>query len=291
MDGSLRPTWQARYHALQRNMLIQNAPNDHGMPDVNPENLTVSRHENVVLITLDRPKALNALSSALMDELTTAVRDAEADDEIGAMVITGSEKAFAAGADIGELKAHDFSRAYLENLVSRNWEEPTRARKPIIAAVAGYALGGGCELAMMCDFILAADNARFGQPEIRIGIIPGAGGSQRLTRFVGKSKAMEMCLTGRMMDAEEAERSGLVSRIVPVAELVGEALKTAQAIAGMSRPAVLATKELVNTAYESTLSEGVRAERRMFHAMFSTEDKDEGMAAFLEKRSPNFKHR
>ncbi len=254
-------------------------------------NLKFEIRDNVALITLDRPKALNALSSDLMDELTAAIRACEADDAVGAVVITGSEKAFAAGADIGELKAHDFSRAYLEDLITRNWEEPARARKPVIAAVAGYALGGGCELAMMCDFIIAADNARFGQPEIRIGVVPGAGGSQRLTRFVGKSKAMEMCLTGRMMDADEAERAGLVSRVVPVAELVEEAVKTAQGIAELSRPAVLAAKELVNTAYETTLSEGIRAERRLFHAMFATEDKDEGMAAFLEKRKPKWKHR
>ncbi|KAA3634351.1 MAG: enoyl-CoA hydratase, partial [Proteobacteria bacterium] len=187
--------------------------------------------------------------------------------------------------------AHDFSRAYTEELITRNWEEPTRCRKPIIAAVAGYALGGGCELAMMCDFILAADNAKFGQPEIKIGVVPGAGGSQRLTRFVGKSKAMEMCLTGRMMDADEAERAGLVSRVVPVDKLVEEALSTAQSIAGMSRPAVMAVKELVNRSYETTLSEGVRSERRMFQAMFATADKDEGMAAFLEKRKPQWSNR
>ena len=255
------------------------------------DHLTLEIRGNVALITLNRPKALNALSSALMDELTDAVRTAEADDAVGALVITGSEKAFAAGADIGELKAHDFSRAYVENLITRNWEEPARARKPVIAAVAGYALGGGCELAMMCDFIIAADNAKFGQPEIRIGVVPGAGGTQRLTRFVGKSKAMEMCLTGRMMDAQEAERSGLASRIVPLADLVDEAVKTAQGIADLSRPAVMATKELVNTAYETTLSEGIRAERRLFHAMFATADKDEGMTAFLEKRDPDWKHR
>jgi enoyl-CoA hydratase len=264
---------------------------DHGLPLVNYQNLTLATVDNVGLITLNRPKALNALSSDLMDELTEALLQCEADEAIGAMVITGSDKAFAAGADISELKAHDFSDAYLGDLITRNWEQATRCRKPIIAAVAGYALGGGCELAMMCDFILAADNAQFGQPEIKIGVVPGAGGSQRLTRFVGKSKAMEMCLTGRMMDAEEAERSGLVSRVVALDQLVDEALKTANTIAGMSRPAVLATKELVNRAYETTLSEGVRFERRMFHAMFATDDKDEGMAAFLEKRKPEWKHR
>ena len=255
------------------------------------DNLTLEIRGNVGLVMLNRPKALNALSSALMDELTAALRRCEADDAVGAMVVTGSEKAFAAGADIAELKSHGFADAYLGGLITRNWEEITRCRKPIIAAVAGYALGGGCELAMMCDFILAADNAKFGQPEIRLGVVPGAGGSQRLTRFVGKSKAMEMCLTGRMMDAAEAERSGLVSRIVPLDELVEEAVKTAAEIAGYSRPAVFAAKDLVNRAYETTLSEGVRAERFTFQALFATEDKDEGMAAFLEKRPPEWKHR
>jgi enoyl-CoA hydratase len=258
---------------------------------MNYENLTLEFRENVGLITLNRPKALNALSSALMDEMTDALRRCEADDAVGAMVITGNEKAFAAGADISELKEHGFAEAFLGNLITRNWEEPSRCRKPVIAAVAGYALGGGCELAMMCDFIIAADNARFGQPEIRIGVVPGAGGTQRLTRFVGKSKAMEMCLTGRMMDADEAERSGLVSRVVPLADLVNEAVRTAAAIAALSRPVVFATKELVNRAYETTLAEGLRAERLTFHAMFATADKDEGMAAFLEKREPDWKHR
>ncbi len=253
--------------------------------------LIIETKENVGLITLNRPKALNALSGELMDELSAALQAFEVDENIGAMVLTGSEKAFAAGADIPELKQHSFVDAYLGELVTRNWEQTSRCRKPVIAAVAGYALGGGCELAMMCDFILAADNAKFGQPEVKIGVIPGAGGTQRLTRFVGKSKSMEMCLTGRMMDANEAERCGLVSRIVPLADLVGEALKTAQSIAELSQPAVKATKEMVNRAFETTLSEGILFERRMFHSMFGTQDKDEGMSAFLEKRQPQWKNR
>jgi len=205
-------------------------------------------------------------------------------------VLTGSDKAFAAGADVKEMQAKTYMEAYLEDFISK-WERLTRTRKPVIAAVAGFALGGGCELAMMCDFILAADNARFGQPEIRIGTIPGAGGTQRLTRFVGKSKAMEMCLTGRMMDAAEAERSGLVSRVLPLADLVPEALKAAATIAGFSRPAVMMAKEAVNRAYETTLAEGIRFERRVFHATFATQDQKEGMAAFVEKRSPTFTNR
>ena len=227
------------------------------------------------------------------DELTfSLVLDAlEADTAIGAIVLTGSEKAFAAGADIKEMKDQTFADAFNGDFITRNWERVTRCRKPVIAAVAGYALGGGCELAMMCDFILAADNAKFGQPEITIGTIPGAGGTQRLTRFVGKSKAMEMCLTGRMMDAEEAERSGLVSRVVPVGDLVEEAVKVATKIAGLSAPIVMMAKESVNRAYESTLSEGVKFERRLFHATFATSDQKEGMNAFAEKRPPAFTNR
>ena len=252
------------------------------------ENIIAEKKGRVGLITFNRAKALNALNAALIAELEQALDSFEADDGVGAIVITGNDKAFAAGADIKEMQDKTFIDAYLGDFITRDWERIAACRKPVIAAVAGYALGGGCEIAMMCDFILAADNARFGQPEITLGTMPGAGGTQRLARLAGKSKAMEMCLTGRMMDAEEAERIGLVSRIVPVAELVEEALKTAETIAGMSRPAVLMTKEAVNRAYETTLSEGIRFERRLFHATFATEDQKEGMAAFAEKRQPRF---
>ena len=245
----------------------------------------------VGVITLNRPDALNAFNLQLMDEVTDALQKFEADDDIGCMIITGSEKAFAAGADIKEMADKTYMQAFKEDFVTSNWEAASKCRKPVIAAVSGYALGGGCELAMMCDFILAADNAKFGQPEITIGAIPGAGGTQRMARFIGKSKAMEMCLTGRMMDAEEAERCGLVSRIVPKGELKEEALKVAKQIAGLSRPIVMLAKESVDRAFETTLSEGVRFERRMFQSVFATEDQKEGMAAFVEKRKPNFKHR
>ena len=254
------------------------------------QNIIVETKDKVGLITLNRPQALNALNSALVAELNQAVDAFEADPNIGAIVITGSDKAFAAGADIKEMQAKTYQEVYTEDFIS-SWERLTRSRKPVIAAVAGFALGGGCELAMMCDFIIAADTAKFGQPEITLGIIPGAGGTQRLTRFVGKSKAMEMCLTGRMMDAAEAERAGLVSRVVPAADLMAEALKAAGKIAAMSLPAVMMTKETINRAYETTLSEGVRFERRVFHAMFATEDQKEGMAAFAEKRKPAFRNR
>ena len=254
------------------------------------ENIIAERRGNVGFITLNRPKALNALNSALIDELGEAIDGYEADERIGCIVITGSEKAFAAGADIKEMKDRGFVDVFVSDFISR-WERVSRTRKPVIAAVAGYALGGGCELAMMCDFIIAADTAKFGQPEIALGVIPGAGGTQRLTRFVGKSKAMEMCLTGRMMDAEEAERSGLVRRIVPADELIDEAMRTAEKIAGMSLPAAMMAKEAVNRAYETTLAEGVRFERRVFHALFATEDQKEGMAAFAEKRSAQFRNR
>jgi len=252
------------------------------------ENLQVERKGKVGLITLHRPDALNALNGALMDELTAALDAYEADDQIHCMILTGSAKAFAAGADIKEMQPKSYMDVYREDFITANWERVTRCRKPVIAAVAGYALGGGCELAMMCDFILCADNAKFGQPEIKLGVMPGAGGSQRLTRFVGKSKAMEMCLTGRMMDAEEAERAGLVARIIPADQLIEEALKTANTIADMSLPITMMTKEAVNRSYETTLAEGVRFERRLFHSMFATDDKAEGMAAFVEKRSPQF---
>ena len=254
------------------------------------ENILVETDSGVGIIRLNRPKALNALNDALIAEVNAALDTFEADDAIGCIVITGSEKAFAAGADIKQMAEGQFSDFYKRDPF-QNLERVPRCRKPIIAAVAGYALGGGCELAMMCDFIIAADTAKFGQPEITIGTIPGAGGTQRLTRFVGKSKAMEMCLTGRMMDAAEAERAGLVSRVVPAAELMDEAIKTATKIAGLSRPVVMMAKEAVNRAYETTLSEGVRFERRVFHATFATEDQKEGMAAFAEKRPPQWKNR
>jgi len=254
------------------------------------QNILVETRGRVGLIILNRPKALNALSNALVAEIGQALDAFEADYEIGAVVITGSDKAFAAGADIKEMKNQSYMDAYLKDFITSGWERVTTCRKPIIAAVAGYALGGGCEVAMMCDFILAADTAKFGQPEVTIGTMPGSGGTQRLTRFVGKSKAMEMCLTGRMMDAAEAERAGLVSRIVPAADLIEEAVKTAGRIAEMSRPIAMLIKESVNRAYETTLSEGVRFERRLFHSTFATEDQKEGMSAFVEKRSPNFKN-
>ena len=247
--------------------------------------------ENVGLIVLNRPNVLNALSSGVMDELGAALDEYESDATIGAIVITGSEKSFAAGADISQMKDNSFADAFMGNFISRNWERVTGCRKPVIAAVAGFALGGGCELAMMCDFIIAGDNAKFGQPEINLGIIPGAGGSQRLTRAVGKSKAMDMCLTGRMMDAEEAERSGLVSRIFPADELIDNAVAIAQEIASKSQVAATMVTEVVDRAYESSLSEGVLFERRAFHALFATEDQKEGMAAFLEKRKANWQNR
>ncbi|MFT5485115.1 MAG: enoyl-CoA hydratase [Paracoccaceae bacterium] len=252
------------------------------------ENILVETRGHVGLITLNRPKALNALSSPLMAELTDALDGFEADNNIRAMVLTGSEKAFAAGADIKEMQEKTWSEAYMEDFITAGWERLTRCRKPVIAAVAGFALGGGCEVAMMCDFIIAADNAKFGQPEVNLGIPPGAGGTQRLTRFVGKSKAMEMCLTGRFMDAEEAERAGLVSRIVPAADLIEDAIKTADSIASKSMAANMIIKESVNRAYETTLSEGVRFERRMFHSCFGSQHQKEGMAAFAEKRKPEF---
>ncbi|MBK7542074.1 MAG: enoyl-CoA hydratase [Candidatus Competibacteraceae bacterium] len=255
------------------------------------QTIRVEARGPVSLITLDRPKAFNALSNELMDELTQALDAIEADEAIRAIVLTGGEKVFAAGADIKGMKNYSYMDAYKGNFITRNWERVSRCRKPVIAAVAGYALGGGCELAMMCDFILAGDNAKFGQPEIKLGILPGAGGTQRLTRLVGKSKAMELCLTGRMMDAAEAERAGLVSRIVPVADLLAEALKTAELIAAQSLPAVMMTKECVNRALETSLAEGLLFERRTFHAVFATDDQKEGMEAFVGKRAPDFKHR
>jgi enoyl-CoA hydratase len=252
------------------------------------QNIITSSDGAVGTITLNRPAALNALNSALMDELSSALEAFESDPNIRCMIVTGSEKAFAAGADIKEMAGKNFSQAYREDFVTRNWEAVTRARKPVIAAVAGYALGGGCELAMMCDFIIAADNAKFGQPEINLAVGPGAGGTQRLTRAVGKAKAMEMCLTGRMMDAVEAERAGLVARVVPLANLMPETRAIAEKIAAQALPALLMIKECVNAAFETPLTQGIRFERRLFHALFATAEQKEGMAAFIEKRKPVF---
>ena len=253
--------------------------------------ITVEIDDYVALIRLNRPDALNALNSELLGELSSALVDADANDKVRCIVITGSEKAFAAGADIKEMSTKTFVDVYNENLFVAPTETISNIRKPIIAAVSGYALGGGAELAMACDFIICADNAKFGQPEINLGVIPGIGGTQRLTRFVGKSKSMDMNLTGRFMDAEEAERSGLVSRVVPTAKLIPEAMAIARKIAEKSQVAVKAAKECVNRSYETTLREGLQFERRLFHALFSTEDKKEGMAAFLEKREPQFRDR
>ncbi|MGH7908657.1 MAG: enoyl-CoA hydratase [Thermodesulfobacteriota bacterium] len=245
----------------------------------------------VALITLNRPNSLNSLNAQLARELGQALRAADADAAIGCIVLTGSDKAFAAGADIKEMQGKTFQDVFLDDFITKEWEEISKIRKPVIAAVAGFALGAGCEIAMMCDFIIAADTAKFGQPEVNLAILPGAGGTQRLTRFVGKSKAMDMCLTGRMMDAQEAERAGLVSRVVPAEKLMEEALKTAQSIANKSRPIVYMVKESVNRAYETSLKEGVLFERRVFHSAFALEDKHEGMSAFVEKREPKFKNR
>ena len=252
------------------------------------ENIIVEKKDAVGVITLNRPKALNALSAALTKELETALIELDGDNSIGCMVITGSEKAFAAGADIKEMQSKSYMDAYLDDFITVAWEHIAKIRKPIIAAVSGYALGGGCEIAMMCDFIIAADNAKFGQPEITIGTIPGAGGTQRLTRFVGKSKAMEMCLTGRMMDAEEAERSGLVSRVVPAEDLLKEAKAVAYKIAEKSMLSTIGIKESINRSFEIGITEGILFERRVFNALFSTNDKKEGMSAFIEKRTPKF---
>jgi enoyl-CoA hydratase len=254
------------------------------------ENILVETRGRVGLIRLNRPQALNALNRALLRELGEAVDAFDADDKIGCMVITGSDKAFAAGADIKEMADKTFIEAFLGNLAA-TWDRVAHVRKPVIAAVAGFALGGGCELAMECDLIIAADNAKFGQPEIKLGIIPGIGGTQRLTHAVGKARAMDLILTGRMMDAQEAERSGLVARIVPLAGLIDEALKVAETIASMSLPSVLAAKEAVNRAFETSLAEGIRFERRIFHSLFATADQKEGMAAFIEKRPAKFEHK
>jgi enoyl-CoA hydratase len=255
------------------------------------EAIKTEQKGRVGLITLNRPKQLNALNPRLMQELGQALQAFDGDDGIGAIVITGNEKAFAAGADIGVMKDYSYMDAYLSDYITRDWEHMRRIRKPVIAAVAGYALGGGNEVAMMCDIIIAADNAKFGQPEINLGVMPGAGGTQRLPRAVGKAKAMDMCLTARMMDAQEAERAGLVSRVVPLDKLMDEAMAVAEKIAGYSLPAVMMLKESINRAYESALSEGILFERRLFHSQFGLADQREGMAAFLEKRKPSFKNR
>ena len=252
-----------------------------------PETILVETRGRVGVVTLNRPQALNALNATLLTELTAAVQSFDADESIGCIVITGSEKAFAAGADIKEMTGQSFLDMFYSDFPS-GWDHVARVRKPMIAAVAGYALGGGCELAMLCDLIIAADNARFGQPEIKLGVIPGIGGTQRLTHAVGKAKAMDMILTGRMMEAAEAERSGLVARVVPLASLLDETMKVAETIAGMPLPAAMVAKEAVNRAFEMSLAEGIRFERRVFHSLFATQDQKEGMAAFVEKRPPKF---
>jgi enoyl-CoA hydratase len=254
------------------------------------QNIIVTTQGRVGIITLNRPKQLNALSGALMDELGTAMQAFDANDAIGCMIITGSEKAFAAGADIGAMATYTFADVYKGDYITKNWEHIRSIRKPVIAAVSGFALGGGCELAMMCDFIIAADNAKFGQPEIKLGVIPGAGGTQRLPRAVGKAKAMDMALTGRMMDAVEAERSGLVSRIVPLDKLMDEALGAALMICDFSQISLMAAKESVNRSFEGGLADGIMFERRLFHALFSTQDQKEGMDAFVNKRKAIFNH-
>ena len=253
------------------------------------ETILVEKRGRVALVTLNRPQALNALNSTVFRELNVAFDGFDADPEVGCVVITGSEKAFAAGADIREMQPKTYPATYVEDMFAA-WDRVADRRKPMVAAVSGFALGGGCELAMMCDIILAAENAKFGQPEIKLGVMPGAGGTQRLIRQVGKAKAMEMCLTGRMMDAAEAERANLVARVVPAADLLDDALRTAETIASMSLPIAMMTKESVNRAYETTLQEGIRFERRVFHAMFATADQKEGMSAFLDKRKPSFKN-
>ncbi|NQW01689.1 MAG: enoyl-CoA hydratase [Rhodospirillales bacterium] len=255
------------------------------------EHILTDTKGRVGIITLNRPDALNALCHKLMTELSAALDTFENNDQIGCILLSGSDKAFAAGADIKEMQSKSYMDAYKGDFITGTWERLSTCRKPVIAAVAGYALGGGCEIAMMCDFIIAADNAKFGQPEITLGVLPGSGGTQRLTRLIGKSKAMDMCLTGRMMDAQEAEKSGLVSRVVPLDQLSEESLKAATKIAGMSLPATMMAKEAVNQSQQMTLAQGILFERRVFHSAFATEDQKEGMAAFVEKRAPQWKHR
>jgi enoyl-CoA hydratase len=273
-------------------------PKEGAPPNASEEQRTLMSYENIVvetrgrvgIIRLHRPQALNALNAALIADLSAAIDALEADANIGCILVSGSEKAFAAGADIKEMATKTFMDAFMADFVGR-WDCLARARKPVVAAVAGFALGGGCELAMQCDLIIAADNAKFGQPEIKLGVIPGIGGTQRLTRAVGKAKAMDLILTGRMMDAQEAERSGLVARVVPLADLMDEAMKVAETIASMSLPATMIAKESVNRAFEGSLAEGIRFERRVFHSLFATEDQKEGMAAFVEKRPAKFKNK
>jgi enoyl-CoA hydratase len=257
---------------------------------MNPENIIIETRDRVGLIRLNRPKALNALNDALMDELGAALLAFDSNESIGAIVLTGNEKAFAAGADIGAMSTWSYMQVFKTDYITRNWETIRRVRKPVIAAVGGFALGGGCELAMMCDIIIAADSAKFGQPEIKLGIIPGAGGTQRLPRAVGKAKAMDLVLSARIMDAAEAERAGLVSRVVPAADLIDEALKLAATVASFSLPAVMMAKESINRAYELPLAEGVLFERRLFHSLFASADQKEGMSAFVEKRAARFTH-
>jgi enoyl-CoA hydratase len=261
------------------------------MSETQEKTVLVERRDAVGIVRLNRPSALNALNAQLIRELGEAFDDLEFDPAIGAIVLTGSERAFAAGADIKEMQAKTYIEAYTQDFITRGWERVGQCRKPVVAAVAGFALGGGCEVAMMCDIVIAADTAKFGQPEIQLGTIPGAGGTQRLPRFIGKAKAMDLCLTGRMMDATEAERAGLVSRIVPAGKLLEEAISVAARIASMSQPVAMMVKEAVNRAFETTLAEGVRFERRLFHATFGTGDQKEGMAAFIEKRKPAFSNR
>ena len=255
------------------------------------QNILVARRERVGVVTLNRPQALNALNDVLMDELGSALIELDADEGIGAIVITGSEKAFAAGADISAMKDWSYMDVFKSDYITRNWETLRQVRKPVIAAVAGFALGGGCELAMMCDIVIAADTAKFGQPEIKLGVIPGAGGTQRLPRAIGKAKAMDLVLTGRMIDAAEAERAGLVSRVVPAAQLLEEVMSVANQVAALSLPAVMMAKEAINRAYEAPLSEGVLFERRLFHSLFATLDQKEGMAAFVAKRKAQFQNK
>jgi enoyl-CoA hydratase len=261
------------------------------MSETHEKTVLVERQGSVGIVRLNRPSALNALNAQLISELGEAFDDLEFDTAIGAIVLTGSERAFAAGADIKEMQAKTYIEAYTQDFITRGWERVGQCRKPVIAAVAGFALGGGCEVAMMCDIVIAAETAKFGQPEIQLGTMPGAGGTQRLPRFIGKAKAMDLCLTGRMMDAVEAERAGLVSRIVPPEKLLEEAVAVAERIAGMSQPTTMMVKESINRAFETTLAEGVLFERRMFHSTFATEDQKEGMAAFVEKRKPAFRNR